>query len=455
MKFIKIIGDMMRFTFDELVEITNAQIVYKAGNSGTFSISTDSRDIEAGQVYLPLIGENFDGHDFIEDALENGVNGYFTADKSRNFSGAKFVLYVKDTREAYLKLAQAYKQKVEPITIAITGSVGKTTTKEMLYCIAKQLYKTHKSEANFNNEIGFCQTISKMPNDTEVLIVELGMRASGEIALIAGYAKPDIAIITNIGNSHIGRLKSLKNIAKAKCEITEYIHEEGCLIADNNELIKKYNKFINKNNIIFVDKNAQTLKILTQAQGKSEFEYKGFLYTLNIEGEHLIQDAMFAIEAGLKLGICPEKIAAGLNEFRPLEKRWEIQKIKGFKIINDSYNASPESMKATIKTFVSIYKAPLVLVLGDMAELGEDEKKYHKEIGDFLNTLNNYKYNMLITVGKLAKNISDSVDVAAVNFETNKDCAKYLLKNAPKGATILLKASRSMKFEQIIEELLK
>ena len=207
----------MMFSRDELIEITGA-IVLKDEISSlkTLAISTDTRTIKESDIYLPLKGASFDGENFIDKALDAGALAYFTTNECI-FENAKLVLKVENTLSAYLKLAQYYKSKLNPITIGITGSSGKTTTKEIVYSVLNEKFKTHKTFSNHNNEIGFCQTILSMPTDTEALIVEMGMRGLGEIELISTHLNPDYAIITNSGTAHVGRLGSLDNIAIAKC----------------------------------------------------------------------------------------------------------------------------------------------------------------------------------------------------------------------------------------------
>lgn len=440
----------MKFTYEEIVKATGAQVLQCTSTVGLFSISTDSRNVNDTNVYIPLKGEKFDGHSFIKDAVEKGVRGYFTSDKNAVFPDAKFILYVENTLEAYLKLALYYKEKVKPITIAITGSSGKTTTKEMMASVVGQAYKVHKSPLNHNNEIGLCQTMLSMPMGTEVLIVEMGMRGLGEIALLSKYSKPDIAVITNTGTAHIGRLGSEKNIAKAKCEISEYLYHEGFLIAHDTELIRETNTFDGQT--IYVGLGSLDLKNVCLYENSGSFSYKNYDYELNVEGKHNIQNALLVINAALKLGISCEKIAKGLREYKPIEKRWEQTNIAGFNVINDSYNSNPESLKAAISTFLSTRKFSRLLVLGDMGELGKNEKKYHEEIGKFLNQFDELD---LIVVGGLAKYIAKIAKHKSICFINNDGVATYILENYPKDTNILFKASRSMKFEEIIKELNK
>lgn len=448
------------FNLEEILIATGAKIlgVNEDIKNLTFTFSTDTRTIQKGEIYLPLKGENFDGEKFIDKALEAGAIGYFTTGENI-YDDAKVILRVENTLTDYLQLANFYRKKINPKTIAITGSSGKTTTKEMAYCVAKENFKTHKSELNFNNEIGLCKTILSMPEDTEVLILEMGMRGLGEIELLSKYSEPDIAIIANVGAAHIGRLGSRENIAKAKCEIVKHMKKDGFLIAHDDELIKnemhkyKDDKDAKMQSLYF---SLDNTKILERKIGYSKFEYKGNIYELNIEGDYNIQNALAVIEMGLLLGIGSEKINKGLKKYSPIEKRWEIQEVKGFKIINDSYNANPESMNGVIKTVLDIYSPPILLVLGDMSELGENEIEYHQQIGDFLvEKLVNVKGIDIITVGKLSNEITKKLNengILSKNFDSNLQTSRYILDNVKFGTTIVLKASRSMKLEEIINE---
>ena len=199
----------MKFNIDEIIKVTGAKILHKANTEGAFDISTDTRKLEPGNIYLPLRGENYDGHNFIDKALENGAAGYFTQQEYKVNKNAGFVLYVQNTLVAYLQLAKYIREKINPKVIAITGSSGKTTTKEMLASVLSTTFRTHKSKLNHNNEIGLCETMFSMPSDTEVLVVEMGMRNLGEIQLLTSYALPDAGIITNIGSAHVERRGSL------------------------------------------------------------------------------------------------------------------------------------------------------------------------------------------------------------------------------------------------------
>lgn len=438
----------MKFSVKQLTDITGAEVLkLDIEPTAEFELSTDTRTIKKKNVYLPLIGERFDGHDFIKNAIENGVLGYFTS-KNIIEKKAKFVLKVEDTLIAYLKIAHYYKNLVKPKTIAITGSAGKTTTKEMAYYVFKQKFKTHKSEKNHNNEIGLAQTLLSMPKETEVLIVEMGMRGLGEIELLSKYCEPDVAIITNIGSSHIGRLGSYENIAKAKFEITKYLKSNGILIANESKYLDKINNI--KSRTLKFSLSSEDLKIAKQETEYSRFKYKGETYRINLSGDYNIQNALAIIEAGLYFGLSPDEIAAGLKKFKPIENRWQVENILGAEIINDAYNANPESMIATVKNFTTLYEGRKILVLGDMGELGKDENVFHKNIGVQLRKM---KYDILVTVGNLSRAISDVDTTKSVHYMTPEGCSMYLIHNLRKGDKVLLKASRAVGLEKVVENL--
>lgn len=435
---------------DEIVKITNAEVILGLEtdlNVEITNFSTDTRTISNGDFYIPLKGANFDGENFIDKAIESGAIGYFTT-TGKVENGAKFALKVENTLTAYLQLANYRRKQVNPKVVMITGSSGKTTTKELVYSVCSQKFNTVKTSANHNNEIGFCQTVFSINDNTEVLIIEAGMRGLGEIKLISKYAQPYISIISNVGTAHIGRLGSRENIAKAKCEITAYQNPNGILIAHDNDLIK--NEVCYDGRKVYYSIN--DVKIINKEIGCSAFEYKSNNYKLNIEGDYNIENSISAIETGLELGIEPNLINKGLEEYKPIEKRWEVETINGYNIINDSYNANPDSMKATVNTILDLYKNS-VIILGNMGELGENEVQYHKEVADVINA-KNISDCKILTVGDLAKHISDNITVCFTqNFNSNDEISNYILNNIEKGATIFLKASRFMKFEEILSNI--
>lgn len=451
----------MKFQINDILNITNGKLLFNNDTSGNFSISTDTRSISSNDIFLPLVGLNFDGHNFINAALNKGCTGYFfdknNKDKANLFSkSAKFAIEVDNTLEAYLKLANFIRHEINPVVIAVTGSSGKTTTKEMVFSVLSQQYRTHKSKLNHNNEVGLCQTLFAMPEDTEFLVVETGMRGAGEIELLSKYAEPDIAVITNIGTAHIGRLGSIENIAKAKCEITRYLNKNGILISRNDDLIKDTLLWDGK--IIYYDLiSPEKTEIIAANQDGSRFIYKNNTYQLNVPGEYNIINALAAIEIGLLKGITPLVINKGLMRYSPIENRGQIINLKNnIKLINDSYNANPDSMKASINAVIGSYHdVNIILVLGNMGELGDHEDFLHREIGMFLN---DKPVSEIITVGEKAQLIAESIENKKIkinSFSKNDEVVKYIIENILENSVILLKASRSMVFENIASQLEK
>ncbi|HIS37276.1 TPA: UDP-N-acetylmuramoyl-tripeptide--D-alanyl-D-alanine ligase [Candidatus Scatousia excrementigallinarum] len=439
----------MMFNLDEILKATGAELIKNSSGKDNYIISTDTRTIKQGELYLPLKGASFDGEKFLQNAVEAGACGCFiTGDDCPE--NAQLVLRVSDTLEAYLKLANYARRAHNPKVVAITGSSGKTTTKELVYSVVSKKFKSHKTFSNHNNEIGFCQTVLSMPDDCEVLIIEMGMRGAGEIELLSRYAQPDYAIITNAGSAHIGRLGSLDNIAKAKAEIALHLKEDGTFISQNNERIKNFVKFGGEK--IFY--SLEDTKILERRPSYAKFIYQDREYELNVDGDYNVENSLAAINLGYKLGMTYEEIKCGLAAYRPIEKRWEVIDVNGYKIINDSYNANPESMKASVSTFVQLYENPVV-ILGNMGELGDYENELHYGVGEYLSKISpkNVRY---LTVGHLAKQISLPLEKEGFfvkNFENNTEVSKFVLANINAGNTIFLKASRNMKFEEIIEQI--
>ncbi|NLF84417.1 MAG: UDP-N-acetylmuramoyl-tripeptide--D-alanyl-D-alanine ligase, partial [Candidatus Gastranaerophilales bacterium] len=230
----------MKLSVEKLVEITGGKIVVGEKSACEFGISTDTRTIQKEELFIPLKGENFDGHDFIKAAVEKGCGGFFTEKglsevAQRDYKG--YVIKVDDALEAYLRIARYARREINPQIVAVTGSAGKTSTKELIFCVLATTFRTHKSALNYNNEIGLCRTLLSMPNDTQYAVVEMGMRGLGEIELLSKYSEPDIAVITNVGTAHIGRLGSIENIAKAKCEITSYLKKGGLFLSHDDKLV--------------------------------------------------------------------------------------------------------------------------------------------------------------------------------------------------------------------------
>lgn len=436
----------------ELIKASGAKILSKSDGDLEVKISTDTRTIGSGDFYLPLKGANFDGEKFIQEALDKGAAGAFcTAAPDECKGNGKTLLLADNTLETYLKLANYHRNKLNFTVVAVTGSSGKTTTKELVASVLAEKFKTFKTPLNHNNEIGLCRTIFEAPDDTEVLVLEMGMRGLGEIEVLSKCAEPDITIISNVGTAHIGRLGSRENIAKAKCEIVKY-QRGNIFIAHDDELIRKTVDFDGEK--IFY--SLKEVKILEKSEHYSKFEYENNIYELNVGGDYNIENALAAINTGMKLGLSVREIRTGLKKYAPIEKRWEAVKSGGFEIINDSYNANPESMRAFVDTILELYTKP-VIVLGDMGELGDEEIRYHRELGEYINNHKNLKSDTIVlSLGSLSKYITEEIkNCRSKHFDRIEELVGFMRKEIPQDSKIFLKASRSMKFERIIEDLSK
>ncbi|MCR4880736.1 MAG: UDP-N-acetylmuramoyl-tripeptide--D-alanyl-D-alanine ligase [bacterium] len=438
------------FTICELINITNGKYVGDESLKNiNLGISTDTRTITADDAYLAIVGAVFDGHEFAINALEKGAKLAIIDEKHSALSENGNFLVVKDTLEAYLKIASFHRKRCSAKIIGVTGSSGKTTTKEFLYSVFASKYKTQKSIKNHNNEIGLCQTLLSIEPDTKYCIVEMGMRGLGEIDLLAKYARPDIAVITNVGTAHIGILGSRENITKAKCEITNYLTNEGILIAHDEEIIK--NELKNKNNFKKIFYDLSDIEIIEKDENIAKIKYENSVFELPSSADYDILNALAAIRASKLENYADEEIQKGLLDFQNVEFRNEIIKSKsGALIISDCYNANPDSAQLSIKHICEVYKNKhIIIVFGDMFELGEFEEEYHRKIGMLINSLN---VNYFISVGKLAKITAEEVkNIEKKSCLTVEEAAEFLPNIMNEESVVFLKASRGMKFEKIAE----
>lgn len=424
-------------------------------------VTTDSRTKNNNTLFIPLVGDNFDGHAYIEQAISNGAIAVLW-DKSKllpkEIDAKIIVFYVEDTLVALQKLAGAYRDEINPVVIGITGSNGKTTTKDVAAAVLTTTYETHYTLGNFNNHIGLPLTILAMPRTTEMLIVEMGMNHFGEIEQLSKIAKPDYAIITNIGESHIEYLGSRAGIAKAKLEIITGMKSSGSLIIDGDEALLQKDQLA-ENTITCGFSSSNDLQI-NSCEIKTDgtiFELSnGFNYEVPLLGRHHAQNATYVIALAQLLQIEQSLIKQGLLELKQTAMRFEmIQGRNGVSIINDAYNASPTSMKAAIEVIKQMngYNDK-VLILGDIFELGEYVDPLHRSIADVIEQ----PITALLTYGDAAALITEEVtkktpSVKAKHFTSKTALLAELEKHLHVDAILLFKASRGMAFEKIVENI--
>ncbi|KXG78484.1 UDP-N-acetylmuramoyl-tripeptide--D-alanyl-D-alanine ligase [Fervidicola ferrireducens] len=455
---------MKPISYEEIVKATGGRM--KKNIEGEISgVSTDSRTIKPGELFVPLIGEKFDGHDFIKTAFERGAGASLCSeDRKYKISDLEFekpLILVKDTKEALLKLAKYYRSLFDIPFVAITGSVGKTSTKEMVAAVLGKRYKVLKNEGNFNNEIGLPLTIFRL-DDHEIGVVEMGMSGFGEIRRLSILVRPKVGVITNIGVSHIEKLGSKENIAKAKLEIAEVLSEKDLMVlnADSPELYAKKGKLLPRTLFFGIEKgDLKAEDIVSLGQDGMTFRVIGngidFPVKIPFVGIHQVYNALAAVAVGLEFGLSVEEIQRGLLDAKPCKMRLEFKKSRtGATVIDDSYNASPDSMKAALKVLSELGKGKKkAAVLGDMLELGDYAADAHREVGKYAAAVT----DILVCIGKHAEDLARGALEGGLSsrfiytFSKKDEAMACMEKLVGDCDIILVKASRGMKMEEIVD----
>lgn len=425
------------------------------------SVSTDTRTILDGAVFVALKGERFDGHGFISKAIEGGAV-CCVVNRGGEY-GSLPVIEVDDTSKALMDLARCYRKKFDIPTIGITGSVGKTSTKEMIASVLSQSYKTHVTKGNFNNMIGLPLTVFDLSKNDDIMVLEMGMSAFGEISALTRIALPDTAVITNIGLSHIEHLGSREGIRKAKLEILEGLQPDGTVILNGDDaLLWEYRGNIDYETLYYGINNKNcdlTAYDVRMYSDGSEFSCRidgdEYRFALSVPGEHHIYNALAAILTGLKYNIDIEDIKTGVRNFAPSGLRQTVIRLTDYTVIRDCYNASPASMKSGLEVLaLTAGKGKKTACLADMLELGEISEEAHKAVGRLVAE---YKTDRLITVGTMAHYIARGAEEAGMpsenifEFENNEEATKNLPNVLENGDIILVKGSRGMKLEEIAD----
>ena len=376
-------------------------------------VSTDTRSDISGKLFIALEGDNFDGHNFIEKAKKLGASAAIIHKKVHSNLPT---IEVGNTEKAYQQLAAWHRQALSPVVIAITGSNGKTSTKNMLHSILSLHSSTLATKGNLNNHFGVPKTLLELQKTHKYCIVEMGANHLNEIEFLCSLALPDIAIITNANNAHLGEFGSEENLVKAKGEIVKSLPQNGvAIINKSSPHVDTWKQMSSCNTITFFGTESDIYASDIDQSNSSlnfnlNFNHKSINITLSMIGIHQIDNALAATACALEIGISPELIKKGLEESLPEKSRLELIKLKNFTIIDDSYNANPHSMKAAIKT-LNTFPGKKALVLGSIAELGKDSKKLHQEIGNYARSLN---IENLMTIGQDAEyfegNHFDSID---------------------------------------------
>ncbi|MGI6295898.1 MAG: UDP-N-acetylmuramoyl-tripeptide--D-alanyl-D-alanine ligase [Armatimonadota bacterium] len=454
---------MQQITAGEIVEAVKGTLMVGDPKTPITGISTDTRTIADGDLFVALTGENSDGHKFLADALAKGAVGVMV---SRKVEAQCLTVRVPDTLLALGDLAAHYRSKFYPVMIGVTGSVGKTTTKEMIAAVAAARGPVLKNEGNFNNEIGLPLTLFNLTPRHKTAVVELAMRGVGQIDYLAKIAQPSIGVITNIHMSHIELLGSLDAIADAKGELLDHLPSDGTAILNADDRYFEYlRRRANCRIITFGEgTNAQVRahSSVIDSGGCCSFkvttENGDFDVYIPVPGEHNIKDALAAVAVGEVLGIDHQSIQSALTNFKAPEKRSKIvPSRKGCVVIDDTYNASPASVKSALKTLSMMEGGRKIAILGDMLELGDYASEAHLEIG---RTAQRCGVDLLVVVGEYARLIArgaidEGMPIGAINeFTDSPEAAAEVAGMVREGDVVLVKGSRALKMERIVEDLI-
>lgn len=459
---------MKSITVKDILDATGGSLICGDANRKISAVTTDSRKVESDMdmLFIPLAGERFDGHNFISQAVKDGAAAVVTHKDIAPITGASIVK-VDDTQKALADIAAYYKSLFDIPTVGLTGSVGKTTTKDMLASVLGTKYNTLKTQGNFNNEIGLPLTVFGLDDKYEAAVLEMGMSGFGEIHRLARVAQHDTAVITNIGMSHIEKLGSRDGIFKAKLEIVDFFDENNTLIVNgDDEYLKTVKNIVKCKTVMFGINNAECDVIARDVEvlGADGVRFsiktgeKEYPVHIRQAGIHNVYNALAAVCVGLKYDVPMDKIIYGLENFEPTAMRMSIENYGGVTVINDCYNASPASMEAALKVLADMKGARKVAVLGDMLEMGDFAPNAHKNVGSFAA---NVGTDILVAVGENAKRIADGAKNAGMNenavfmFDKTDLAAENISSIIKDDDAVLVKASRGMKFEKIIDRIAK
>ena len=424
------------------------------------AVSTDSRNITPGCLFLPWVGEQFDGHNFIDAALDAGAAGCLCAKLPQDIRPDKFYIKVADTRLALRDMASAYRDKFDIPFVQITGSVGKTTTKEMIAAVLGAKLNVLKTPENFNNDIGTPLTLFGLSPEHQAAVIETGMNHFGEIEYLGAMVRPDIAVISNIGDAHIEYLGSRGGILKAKCEIFEHLKDDGFAILNGDDALldtvtlpqriircgQSEHCQVRISDILDHGVNGITCTVTSEKD----------MYHLNIPapGEHMAYAASIAVAVGEVLGLSKEEIIRGVAAYAPIGSRMHILRLSdGRVLLDDCYNANPQSVSAALEVLARTECERRVAVLGDMGELGDLTEQAHFNAGALAAMLG---IDFVVAIGSKAVKIADGAAMGGaevLHFATREEAMPTLREQLQPHTTMLIKASHAMHFEEIVKEL--
>lgn len=456
---------MEHMTAGRIAEACRGRLLFGSPDTVLKNISLDSRTMKGDDLFVPLIGENTDAHDYISQAMDNGAAAVFTSrhDQAPDWGQrpGRVWIRVEDTKKALQEVGRFCRRQLHIPLIGITGSVGKTTTREIVAAALSFGYQVFKTPGNYNSQVGVPVTLSEIRKADEIAVIELGMSMPGEMTVIAGIAQVDMAVITNIGVSHMGQLGSQENIYREKMAIQDGLKAGGTLILNGDDPWLKDSRAKEGCQTIYYGTGAhchyraENIEIkdgypaFTAVGGGERVPVK-----LRVMGAHQVGNALAALAVAHLNGVPLAKAAKALEQFKGYKGRQQRWEVDGITLIDDTYNASPDSMKAAVDILSSLVNADRrIAVLADMKELGEEALKYHAEVGAHVGAS---RVDLLITYGQLAAEIQKEAkrcrsDLHTLHFENRDELEAYLLKEVCRGDAVLLKGSNSMKLGEVAE----
>ncbi len=455
---------MNALTLSQIAQFAGGSLLPENGKIRLSKVSTDSRTLKPGELFVALRGENFDGHKFVEAVAKAGAVGaivdlHWNGKVPNGFA----LIRVLDTLVAYQNLAASYRKSLSLKVLAITGSNGKTSTKDFVASVLARKFRVTKTEGNFNNHVGLPRTMLEATSDHEIGVWEIGMNHPGEVAALSKIAAPDAAIITNVGVAHIEFMGSREAIAKEKGALAEAVGPEGTVILNADDSASNGIAARTRARVIFAGTTGGSIRAgeITQSADGSEFTiFEGAhrcRAQLPVPGLHMVQNAMLAVAAGRAFGLSLEECAAGLVGTPLTKARLQIREIRGVQFLDDSYNANPDSMKAALRTLVELdADGKRIAVLGEMRELGNETESGHREVGETAAAL---KVDHLIAIGNVTAAIAHAAGHAglknSVTVASTAEAAELLDQIAAPGDLVLIKGSRLARTELVLEQFAK
>ena len=424
------------------------------------AVCTDSRNVVPGCLFLPWVGEKFDGHDFIDAALDKGAAGCLCAKLPQDLRPDKFYIKVDDTRLALRALASAYREKFSIPFVQITGSVGKTTTKEMVAAVLGAKYKVLKTPENYNNEIGTPLTLFGLEPEHEAAVIETGMNHFGEIEYLGAMVRPDVAVISNIGDAHIEFLGSREGILKAKCEILEHLKEDGLLVLNGDDALLNTVQSPFRTVRCGQSEHCQARVLEIADHGVEGItctvvtEKDRYALSIPAPGAYMVYSASIAVAVGEALGLSHDEIVQGVAAYEPAGSRMRVLHLpEGRILLDDCYNANPQSVAAALEVLAKTECDRRIAVLGDMGELGELTDQAHYNMGALATMLG---IDFVAAIGEKAARIADGAAQSGgetLHFADRQEALKMLKEELKPGTAMLVKASHAMHFGQLVDAL--